>query len=332
MNPLSSFQKLFEPALQSFISGKAAEAKLIHPKAQDMYRYLEEFISTGGKRLRPALFYFALSEGSPVDGLRMSFVFELFHTFALIHDDIIDDAPLRRGKPTLHHTYGIAKALLTGDLALTLADEIFSEVIYSRNMVDDVQKQAVSLYNTYKQELLLGQYLDTVAVKETDIIMNLKTSLYSFVRPVKFGFLLSRYKEVEIAKWDSMLGELGVLFQLKDDYDGLFASEKKLGKSVTSDIGEGKNTRIIARFKELASPEELMRFSTFFGKKNIDKDDHSWFLKTLRAKHIDDYFRQTIIEKLGNIRKRSSVLCGNNKDFKELLDGIITHIGDFSSM
>jgi geranylgeranyl pyrophosphate synthase len=285
----------------------------------------------GGKRLRPALFYFANEKRHRTNTLRASFIFELFHTFALIHDDIIDEAPLRRGRKTLHKQYGTGIALLAGDLALTLADEIFNQTLKCENNAQSGKDEMEALYDRYKQELLIGQYLDTVHIPEIDTIMRLKTSLYSFVRPVKFGMLLGGAKKEECEEWDVLLQELGGLFQLKDDYEGIFSNERELGKSVTSDINEGKHTHIIERFYAVADSREREKFDLFFGKKKITPTEHAWLLDMLRHHGIDRYFQVTIRKGLDAVDAKTKNICGKNTELGELIDEIIKHIGTFSS-
>ena len=125
--------------------------------------------------MRPAIFYYAFlsyASQNSTKVLKLSFIFELFHSFALIHDDIIDNSDLRRGKPTVHKKYDLSTAILAGDLALMLADEIFSQEI--------TKLQIINLYNEFKQELVIGEYLDTIRIDDVNKIMELKTARYSF--------------------------------------------------------------------------------------------------------------------------------------------------------
>ena len=238
MNKLSDFRKQFDKEINIYLDKKIKLAEKIDKKASDLFKIIKEFINNGGKRLRPAIFYYAfLSYASQNSGkfLKLSFIFELFHSFALIHDDIIDNSDLRRGKQTVHKKYNLSTAILAGDLALMLADEIFSQEINKKKISD--------LYNEFKQELLIGEYLDTIKIDDINKIMELKTARYSFIKPAVIALNLSIVDKQEIKRWEEVLRETGILFQIKDDLDGMFADEKSLGKPTDSDIKEGSRIR-----------------------------------------------------------------------------------------
>ena len=218
--------------------------------------------------------------------LKLSFIFELFHSFALIHDDIIDNSDLRRGKQTVHKKYNLSTAILAGDLALMLADEIFSQEINKKKIID--------LYNEFKQELLIGEYLDTIKIDDINKIMELKTARYSFIKPAVIALNLSIVDKQEIKRWEEVLRETGILFQIKDDLDGMFADEKSLGKPTDSDIKEGKNTLLIEKFLTKSNSKEKEHFYSFFGKQNYKNEDLVWYKKTLIKYKIDDEIKNKI--------------------------------------
>src|SRR3989338_7308103 len=266
------FKKQFDKEINIYLDEKIKLAEKIDKKGCDLLKIIKEFINNGGKRLRPAIFYFAfLSYASQNSAkvLKLSFIFELFHSFALIHDDIIDNSDLRRGKPTVHKKYDLSTAILAGDLALMLADEIFSQEI--------TKLQIINLYNEFKQELVIGEYLDTIRIDDVNKIMELKTARYSFVKPVMIAFSMTQINEKEIKKWEEILRKTEVLFQIKDDFYGTFADEKSLGKPTDSDIKEGKNTLLIEKFLTKSNSKEKEHFYSFFGKQNYKNEDLVWY-------------------------------------------------------
>src|SRR3989339_1344369 len=187
------FKTQFDKEINIYFDEKIKLAEKIDKKGSDLLKIIKEFVNNGGKRLRPAIFYYAFlsySSQNPEKVLKLSFIFELFHSFALIHDDIIDNSDLRRGERTVHKKYNLSTAILAGDLALMLADEIFTEQIKGRKIID--------LYNEFKQELLIGEYLDTVKIDDVDKIMELKTARYSFVKPAVIALNLSIVDKKEI--------------------------------------------------------------------------------------------------------------------------------------
>lgn len=330
MSYLIPFQKKFNTSLASFLDQKKQKFSQFHPRAQDMFDYMSEFLLTGGKRFRPALFYYAYSSGranSGIDPLIFSFVFELFHTFALLHDDIIDHAPLRRGHETIHTKYGIAPALLTGDLALMLADEIFMDSLQTCTISPFDKNKVINLYNSYKQELITGQYLDCIHIQETSLIMLMKTAMYSFVRPVKFGFLLAGQGE-SYENWDSILREAGILFQIKDDYNGVFSDEQTIGKSTVSDVEEGKNTDIVKLFLDRATPQEKRKFQSFFGKKTSPAE-FQWYKTVLLEKKIDINIREMIHKRVMSIEKQIGISMKRQTSFYGLIQELLSLINHF---
>ena len=318
MNKLSDFRKQFDKEINIYLDKKIKSVEKIDKKGGDLFKIIKEFINNGGKRLRPAIFYYAfLSYASQNSAkvLKLSFIFELFHSFALIHDDIIDNSDLRRGKPTVHKKYNLSTAILAGDLALMLADEIFSQEINKKKIID--------LYNEFKQELLIGEYLDTIKIDDINKIMELKTARYSFIKPAVIALNLSIVDKQEIKRWEEVLRETGILFQIKDDLDGMFADEKSLGKPTDSDIKEGKNTLLIEKFLTKSNSKEKERFYSFFGKQNYKNEDLVWYKKTLIKYKIDDEIKNKIANESIEIENKLNLYFPDKiltKLIKEILD------------
>lgn len=286
---LLNFNKQFDREINIYLDKKIESAEKIDKKGSDLLKIIKEFINNGGKRLRPAIFYYAfLSYASQNSAkvLKLSFIFELFHSFALIHDDIIDNSDLRRGKPTIHKKYDISTAILAGDLALMLADEIFTQEIKEQKVID--------LYNKFKQELLIGEYLDTVKIKDFNKIMEFKTARYSFVKPAMIAFNLNQTDKKEVERWEEILRKTGILFQIKDDFDGTFADEKSLGKPIDSDIKEGKSTLVVEKFLKKSNNEEKKHFYDFFGKTDLKKEELIWYKETLIKYKIDKEIKEKV--------------------------------------
>lgn len=318
MKILSSFKEEFNKKINKYLDQKIEWSKKIDDRGAILFKIIKDFVNFGGKRFRPALFYYAYKSYSSKDldkAFELSFVFELFHSFALIHDDIIDNSKLRRGNMTIHEKYNQAVAILTGDLSLMLADEIFFN--HSSGMAE--------IYSDFKQELIIGQYLDTEMIVDTNKIMELKTARYSFVKPVLFGLKCAGVNDSEIEKWTRLLKETGIIFQLKDDYIGTFSDEKKIGKSVTSDFEEKKNTAIVVLLRKKINKTDLKKLNQVFG----NKDYFYWYLKKLKQFNIDVEIQTTIIEKGEKIIKELN-LNFKNRLLAGLLEEIIFNILDFS--
>lgn len=280
MNHFLDFQKSFDIHILKYLRKKEDEFFHIDSKAGVLIQILIEFIKQGGKRIRPALFYFAVAnyKGNKNNAFMQSMAFEFFHTFCLIHDDLIDQSDLRRGKPTVHIKYDQATAILAGDMALMIADEIF----FSFPCSDLVKKT----YNHFKQEVLIGQYIDTIGSKDIQKVMDLKTARYSFVRPVELGLQIVGLEKKYINQWKRILYAIGITFQLKDDLIGVFGDQDKIGKSTISDLSEGKYTRLIEFFEKEASLSDKRQFYAHFGKGAMSKTDSKLLKNMLKAKYV----------------------------------------------
>ncbi|MBI4973350.1 polyprenyl synthetase family protein [Candidatus Roizmanbacteria bacterium] len=329
MKHLKVFKKEFDTALHSYLDGKSQFFNKTVPHGGEMIECIQEFIRYGGKRFRPALFHYAyesFSKTNDLNSIQFSFIFELFQSFVLIHDDIIDHAKLRRGNPTIHAKYGMEMGILAGDFALTLADELFMDIIYASNFSQSIKKPSINLYNQYKQELLIGQYLDSKHLGSPEKIMLLKTAQYSFARPVVFGLLLASVSKEIIKKWEAWMTKAGITFQLMDDYEGVMGNESKTGKSVSSDTEEGKNTLIVELFKKKANKRELDRFHSFFGKHSMTKEDVNWYKNKIQEKLIDIEIKSRISSSCKELLQELHTTLGAHTDLHILAQEILDHI------
>ncbi len=332
MKLLEAFRTRFEEPFIAHVESYAQRHRELHPEAGSLADMILGFVRTGGKRFRPALFYYAagaIGEKDPAF-VHFSFLFELFHTFALIHDDIIDQAPLRRNQPTVYRRYGTGPAILSGDLALMMADEIAGRMLDCPSLTPSNRERMSLLYNRYKQELIVGQYLDYVHIPEVSLIMDMKTSQYSFVRPAKFGFHFAGLPQKQVDAWEGILAPLGILFQMKDDFEGVFGSEEELGKSTTSDVAEGKNTLVIEQFRKSAKPKELKRFISFFGSGHVGAQDFAWLRERLDYYEVGKTIRENIQKEALRIEKRIKKTGGETAVFAEFVMELLGLINSFS--
>lgn len=222
------------------------------PDAAELIEEIARIVSAGGKRLRPAFCYWGYrAAGRRHDSaiVRAAASLELLHTFAIVHDDIMDDSDERRGEPTVHVRHGIGFALLTGDLALVLADALF----FSAGFPSGDALRAFDSYSLMRQEVIAGQHLDVTHATRTDMsedearhIAVLKSGRYSIEKPLVIGALLADAPEGLVAGLSAFGDPLGEAFQLRDDLLGSFGDRTSLGKPVDSDIREGKRNVLFA--------------------------------------------------------------------------------------
>jgi geranylgeranyl diphosphate synthase, type I len=226
---------------------------------------IARLVLAGGKRLRPAFCHwgFVGAGGHPDDEVvvRAGAAFELMHAFALFHDDVMDDAPTRRGAPTAHTRYealhrehgwagesrrfGEGAAVLIGDLAFVYADQL----------LHGVNGSAWCIWNELRIELNLGQYLDVLGGVRTERrrekaerICRYKSGKYTIERPLHLGAMLAAPERAdELLPALSAYGlPLGDAFQMRDDVMGVFGDSAVTGKPVGGDLREGKPTPLMA--------------------------------------------------------------------------------------
>lgn len=240
--------------------------------AAPLYAEIERIVSSGGKRLRPAFCVWGHRAGGRADDAavaRVAASLELLHTFAIIHDDVMDRSPLRRGQATSFRAlaaidgvrgdadrFGSSAAILVGDLAMALADELWWSVQAEGPRLEE----AASIYHAMRAEVIGGQYLDLLAAARGDAtpeearrISILKSGRYTVERPLQIGAALAgaspAVREV-LARFGAPLGEA---FQIRDDLLGAFGDESVTGKDAFADLREGKQTLLVALARKAAT-------------------------------------------------------------------------------
>jgi len=233
------FKKRFDQVLGRSLDRKIKQVrKTTHdPFVLDIVKHARPLIMSGGKRVRPFLAFLAYrAAGGKKDILDILVGIEIFHAFALVHDDIMDRGMERHGITTTHRLYGDAQAILLGDLLFGWAAEIIAST------------KGQPVFANMVEEVILGQMLDVDAIRRKKVSdrfiedkMRLKTASYTFIRPLQFGAALAG--KPELFGFCKKFGlPLGLAFQIQDDLLDLTASTDALGKSAFNDIREGQKT------------------------------------------------------------------------------------------
>lgn len=269
----------FSPSLEELRAAVDSElARFLQRRAtalEDNRPLIEELtrtIDAGGKRLRPLFCYWgyrAAGGDHSIKIVRAAASLELLHTFALVHDDIMDASLERRGQPAVHAVRGISVAVLAGDLALVLADSC----LYSSGFSPQELAGTLDAYLLMREEVIAGQYLDVQAADEDLLdesearrIALLKSGRYSIEKPLVMGARLAGAGE-ELVTLLSAFGEpLGEAFQFRDDLLGTFGNEAELGKPTDSDIREGKRNLLYARTVSGLPTRRRQRFIEQWGR------------------------------------------------------------------
>ena len=253
------------------------EQRLSHsgPLLAEMSRLL----AAGGKRLRPSFCYWGYRAATAPHGphiMRAAASLELLHTFAIVHDDIMDQSDERRGNPTVHALHGVNTALLVGDLALVLADDMFMASGFDPAAL----AHAFLAYSRMRQEVIVGQWLDLEAAfdKETSedrarLVARLKSGRYSIEEPLAIGARLAGGSDELLRRLAQFGSPLGEAFQLRDDLLGLFGDRAETGKPIDSDIREGKHNVLYAKTRTALQGGERSFFEARWGGSELSEDE-----------------------------------------------------------
>lgn len=210
----------------------------------NLYDPLSYFLGLGGKRLRPVLTLLAAELGGSrkEDAIRCALAIEIFHNFSLIHDDIMDEAPLRRGKKTVHEKWNTNIAILSGDVLLVNAYQMLAQ--QEATHIPELLK----LFNRTAVEVCEGQQMDMdfesneiVAVEDYIEMIRLKTSVLLGCA-LEFGFIISNQSIEDRKKIYEFGVNLGIAFQIQDDILDLYGDPEKVGKQVGGDVKSNKKT------------------------------------------------------------------------------------------
>ena len=254
---------------------------------------LGHFLLDTGKRFRPlfaAIGYLGTGAELTPEIMHAVSSLELIHVCALIHDDVMDGSDIRRGAPSIHkqfealhaknalhgsaHQFGVASAILIGDLALIWAAKMFHESgAPSRQIL-----QALPVYDEMRIELMAGQYLDTFeqalaseSVERSLKVARYKSGKYSIERPLHFGAMLSpEYTEAQLEIYSNYGLPLGEDFQLRDDIIGVFGDPSITGKPAGDDLREGKRTVLVATTLTKSNAAARSTFLRDFGRTELD--------------------------------------------------------------
>lgn len=269
----------------------------------ELYQAMRHLLDAGGKRLRPSALLLAAEAvgGKPENMLPAALAVEFVHNFTLIHDDIMDEADLRRGLPTVHKKYGVPRAIIAGDALYSKAFEILSCTKSEPAQI----VESIELLSKTSTDICEGQWMDMnfqtrKDVKEEEYMrMVEKKTAVLFAAAVKIGAILSGgNRDVSRALWDFGI-KTGVGFQIYDDVIDLITPEEILGKAQGGDIIEGKRTLIVIHALSKGVTIEAL------GKYNATRSEVAAALTALKESGSIDY---AMTKAIGFIEEGKSML------------------------
>ena len=238
-----------------------------------LYDADEYFLSLGGKRVRPVMCLMGneLFDEISKDAWPVAAAIELFHNFTLIHDDIMDKAPLRRNQPTVHAKYGESTALLSGDVMLIVAYD------YLNRVSNDYLHKVIHLFNQTAKEVCEGQQMDmdfekqeVVKMDEYIRMIELKTSVL-LAASLRLGAILGGAGQANQEHIYAFGRNLGIAFQIQDDYLDCYGDPAKFGKQPGGDIMSNKKTFLMIKALESANPAQLKELKRLMQENPEDK-------------------------------------------------------------
>jgi geranylgeranyl diphosphate synthase, type II len=291
---IEKYSRLLERAIKTQKFGKQP-ASLYEP-----IRYL---MALGGKRLRPmlTLLAYSLYKKDVQNVVKYAAAVEAFHNFTLMHDDIMDKAPLRRGKPTVHEKWNVNTAILSGDVMLVKVYDMFLDIN------DGQLKRIFSAFNKCASEVCEGQQWDMEFETRHNVteaqylqMIKLKTAvLLGF--SLELGAMLAGASSTDCILLREFGINIGVGFQLKDDLLDAYADSKKFGKQVGGDIIANKKTFLLIKSFALANRKQQQELQHWISLKKFNKSDKvnavreiydALSIPDLTEKKINNYFKK----------------------------------------
>ncbi|HZB13559.1 MAG TPA: polyprenyl synthetase family protein [Chryseolinea sp.] len=318
---IENYSKLLEKEIEKQKYGR-------HPVS--LYEPIRYLMSLGGKRLRPmlTLLAYSLYKTDVKRVLPYAIAVEAFHNFTLMHDDIMDKAPLRRGKPTVHKKWNVNTAILSGDVMLVKVYDMLLSI--DRNILPSVLRR----FNKCASEVCEGQQWDmefeaqqTVTEEQYLTMIKLKTAvLLGF--SLELGALLAGAPEKDCKSLREFGINIGIGFQLKDDLLDAYADSKKFGKQVGGDIIANKKTFLLIKSLELAQNTHRLELQDWISRAKFNKTEKVEAIKNiynalsipeLTEKKIESYFKKAFLKfkTLDCLVKKKTELI----NFTELLIG-----------
>ena len=238
-----------------------------------LYEPITYTMDLGGKRLRPVLVLMACEAvGGDINrALTPAIGLEMFHNFTLLHDDVMDKADIRRGKPTVHVKWDDNTAILSGDAMLTMATQLIAQA------PADVMPQVMDLYNRTAMEIYEGQQYDVDFEKRNDVtvdeyleMIRLKTSVLLGCA-CKMGALIGGADEATAQLFYKVGENLGLAFQLQDDMLDVWGDEATFGKAIGGDIMNNKKTFLLINAMQRATGDHKVELSLWLNTPNASR-------------------------------------------------------------
>jgi len=296
---------MYKPFAQAFEEYFSSERKALPVSPQNLYEPVTYFLELDGKRLRPLLVLIAADcfKGEIKKALPAAAAVELFHNFSLIHDDIMDKAPLRRGKATVHEKWNSNIAILSGDVLLVKAYQQIAESECAKKLLDVFSRTAIQVCEGQqddmdfegRQEVTMREYLEMIRLKTAVLL----------ACSLQMGALCAGADPKQANGFYTAGEKLGMAFQLTDDHLDVFGDPLMTGKQAGGDIISNKKTWLLIKAFELADAGQKAILKKWTDKKEYDVKEKinavkniftELDLSSLLEKEINSYCDQAFAE------------------------------------
>ncbi len=266
---------------------------------QGLFTPMEYILGLGGKRLRPILVLMSANLfQSDLSKITLPAIgIEVFHNFTLLHDDVMDNAPIRRAKPTVHEKWNSNVAILSGDAMSIKAYQ------YIVSCEDKHLRNVLQVFNQTALEVCEGQQFDMEFETRTDVtvaeylnMIRLKTAVL-LAGSLKMGAIMGNAPEKDANLLYKFGESLGMAFQLQDDLLDVFGDEAVFGKKIGSDITSNKKTMLLIKALELAKGDTLNELQSWLNKTDFNREDK---IKAVTSIYEKLGVKQFVTEKINN--------------------------------
>lgn len=295
MQHISSYQEAFIEYLNAYV-------ELKEPK--NLYEPVNYILQLGGKRLRPVLTLMTaeIFDCDYKQALDAALSVEVFHNFSLVHDDIMDDAPLRRGQTTVHEKWDLNTGILSGDAMLIMAYQLFEN--YEPKQFLDLAK----LFSKTALQVCEGQQYDVDFESREDVTVLEYLKMIEYKTAVLVGAAMKMGAIVANASQDCQDSiynfgrHLGIAFQLQDDYLDAFGDPKTFGKQVGGDIIENKKTYLYIKALDFSNPEDKLQLERLY---SVSPNDPSDKIETVKQLFVSSGSAEATKREIENYTKNA---------------------------
>jgi geranylgeranyl diphosphate synthase type II len=265
-----------------------------------LYEPADYILALGGKRLRPvfALMGSDLYSQNTAGALKVAMAVEVFHNFTLVHDDIMDQSDIRRGKPTVHKKYDINTAILSGDVMLIKSYEYLldhSDPVLVKSLLNEFNKMAVEVCEGQQYDVDF-ENRDDVTIQQYLHMITLKTAVL-LACSLKMGAMVGGASESDCTHLYEFAKNYGIAFQLQDDYLDTFGNADEVGKKIGGDIIKNKKTYLYLKALELCDDHQQQTLRHLYSELNVsisDDEKITTVTQIFRKTHVEEYSKQLI--------------------------------------